>query len=208
MATKVGALLEQLMFRLNVDDNKLSKATKVAKANISRLRNDPKANPTLATLKPLAEFFGVTVSQLLGEAPLSNNDVIEPQIAFRIPILEWNNIVGFVDGKRKKIDNWLSTEHGVTEHSFAVRVTDHTMVSLFPLDALLIIDKSTKYQDGMHVLVCSDDNSLPFLRQYLVDGNVRLLKSLKIGANWVEPLTEKIHILGAVIEVRYQMETT
>ncbi len=205
MTTKVGDLLEQLMLGLNVDDTTLSKATKIAKANISRLRNDPRANPTLATLKPLAAFFGITVSQLLGEAPLLDGELIEPQVAFRLPILEWGDVLSFSNGKSTKFEEWLSTEHGVSEYAFALRITDHTMVALFPLNALLIMDKTTEYQDGMHVLVKMDDNPLPFLRQYLIDGNVRLLKSLKVGANWVEPLTSKMTILGSVIEVRYQM---
>ncbi len=205
MSIKVGALLEQFMLGAGVDDTRLSQATKVAKANISRLRNDPKANPTLATLKPLAAFFGVTVSQLLGEAPIGVMDEVA-QVACRLPILAWHDIQNNLDGQYYGVSDWLSVEEKLTEHSFAVIMSDKTMVPIFPLGSLLIIESQIEYVDGMHVLLKGMDGGDPFLRQYLVDGNVRLLKSLKIGANWVEALNSEMQIIGAVIEIRYKME--
>ena len=204
MTKSVGILLDRLMTKVGVDETKLSKATKIAKANISRLKNDPKANPTLATLRPLADFFGLTVSQLLGESPLSSDAM--PQVASRIPIIGWNAIQDYRTSKSIKIHEWLSTEHKVSDHAFAIQINDKTMVPLFPADALLIIDKVSHYQDGMYVLVKQEDICAPFIKQYLIDGNTHLLKSLKIGVDRTEPLLPIQKIIGAIIEVRYRME--
>jgi len=205
MTTKVGALLDQFMVGANIDDTRLSKITKVAKANISRLKNDPKANPTLATLKPLAAFFGITVSQLLGEEPLLYENKTS-QVAFRLPILEWEDVQNSLGGQYFGVKNWLSVEYKVSEHAFAVRMNEKTMIPLFPTGAVLIIDKQSSYEDGAHVLVHGSEDKPPFLRQYLIDGDIVFLKSLKIGADWVEPLNKTTNIIGAVIEVRFQME--
>lgn len=206
MTTKVGALLEQFMLGAGIDDTRLSAATKVAKANISRLKNDPKANPTLATLKPLAAFFNVTVSQLLGEDPLTKEEHTG-QVMYRLPILDWQEVSTNLDGKFFGISHWLSVDYSVSHSAFAVRVTDRTLIPIFPVGAVLIIDKQAVYEDGVHVLIQGNEGEVPFLRQYLIDGNIKLLKSLKAGTDWVEPLTKDISIIGAVVEVRLQMDS-
>ena len=206
MSTKVGVLLEQLMLDAGVDDTRLSQATKIAKANISRLKNDPKANPTLATLKPLAAFFGVTVSQLLGEAPLSGVKE-QGQVRCRIPVLPWSSINAFLsEAHFTKADEWISMEDTMHAQAFGVIISDKTLSPIFPLGALLIIEPQQEYTDGMYVLIEGIDGGEPFLRQYLVDGKMRLLKSIKLGSNWGEPISNEMKIIGSVIEIRYRME--
>lgn len=204
MTTKVAQAMAELMRLAEVDDNQLSKITKVAKANISRLRNDPKANPTLATLKPLAEFFGVTVSQLLGEAPL-NVDQGHGQVAYRVPLLANDALLEARDDVAIKASQWLSTDYTVSEHAFAYKVLDTTLSPMFPYHSALIIDKKETYEDGSYLLVKSLASSKPFLRQYVIDGDSFWLKSVKLGPELVEPLNEGHQILGEVIEVRYQV---
>lgn len=206
MATQVGSLLEQLMAKAGVDETRLSKATKIAKANISRLKNDPKANPTLATLRPIAEFFGITVSQLVGESPIESQILSSNKTVSRIPVIKWHSISQYITEKVAHSSNWLSTEHQLSEKAFAVQVQDKTMVALFPPHALLIIDKLEEYKDGMYILVKEHNMDEPFLKQLIIDGNVKLLKSLKIGINRIDNLLNQQTILGAVVEVRYHMQ--
>lgn len=206
MSTKVGALLERFMQDAGVDDTRLSRATNVAKANISRLKKDPKANPTLATLKPLAAFFGLTVSQLLGEAPLTEVNE-QAQVRCRIPVLVWSSINSFIEKQQCHTEDWLSMEEMLDENVFAAIVSDKTMSPIFPLGSILIIEPKADYSDGMYVLMQGVDGGEPFLRQYLVDGSARLLKSVKLGANWVEPISNEMNIIGAIKEIRYKMES-
>lgn len=206
MTTKVGTLLEQFMLGAKVDDATLSAETKVAKANISRLKNDPKANPTLATLKPLAAFFGVTVSQLLGEEPLTQVNE-KGQVLSRLPILSWDDVQTNLTGHYFGVTDWLSVEYQVSEFAFALKVSDKTLIPIFPVGAILIIDKQTVYEDGMHVLVRNNEGDPPFLRQYLIDGNMKLLRSLKLGTHWSEPLSDSLTLIGAVLEVRFNRES-
>ena len=91
MRHQLGKRLQYLMMKLGIDETFLSTQTHVAKANISRLKNDPASNPTLATLKPLADFFGITVSQLLGEVPLED-EAFQQGNHFRIPVIGFRHI--------------------------------------------------------------------------------------------------------------------
>jgi len=59
--------LYRLMESRKVELKDISKATGIPKANISRLLNDKTSNPTLNTLIPLARYFDISVSDLIGD---------------------------------------------------------------------------------------------------------------------------------------------
>lgn len=63
-----AANLKKLMDLHQINDKVLSGSTGVPAANISRLKNNLTCNPTLGTLLPIAKYFGITVSELIGEA--------------------------------------------------------------------------------------------------------------------------------------------
>lgn len=70
--------LKLLLFRHGLTEAELAKKTGVSKANISRLINQNNCNPTLNTLAPLAQYFEISVSQLIGEIPVEGNDNDNP----------------------------------------------------------------------------------------------------------------------------------
>lgn len=67
-------ILKQLMFTHNLTESQLAKSTGVSISNLSRLLNNPYCNPTINTLIPIAQYFNVSVSELIGDnkAPLSS----------------------------------------------------------------------------------------------------------------------------------------
>ena len=69
-AQRLSAILNHLMAESRIDGVQLSRRTGVPVTTINRLRkNDVDNNPTLSTLVPLANFFVITVSQLIGDGP-------------------------------------------------------------------------------------------------------------------------------------------
>lgn len=65
--------LGELMAQNGVSSTDLAKLTGIPKANISRLLSDPNCNPTILTLLPIAKYFEVSVSQLIGDDVFSSN---------------------------------------------------------------------------------------------------------------------------------------
>ena len=61
-------ILRQLIEERGISLKELSSETGVAAPNISRLLSSSDSNPTLSTLMPIARFFGVSVSMLIGES--------------------------------------------------------------------------------------------------------------------------------------------
>ena len=66
---QLSQTLERLMATRTINDIRLSQATGVPSTTIARLRTNSEANPTVSSLRPIARFFGVSISQLLGDAP-------------------------------------------------------------------------------------------------------------------------------------------
>ncbi|HRX70981.1 MAG: helix-turn-helix transcriptional regulator [Candidatus Competibacteraceae bacterium] len=66
----VSQILSTLMDRAGLTDNELSDRVGVPQPTISRIRNGAIRDPRDSTLRPLAQYFGLSVSQLRGDMPL------------------------------------------------------------------------------------------------------------------------------------------
>jgi len=81
----VSQILSMLMNRVGLTDNELAERTGIPQPTISRIRNGDSRDPRDSTLRPLAQYFGLSVSQLRGDVPLpadrvkisANEEVIE-----------------------------------------------------------------------------------------------------------------------------------
>lgn len=70
MQTVVNKVLRELMQVKGINQRALSEATKVPQSTISRILSRKILEPTEPQIKPLADFFGITPSQLRGYDPL------------------------------------------------------------------------------------------------------------------------------------------
>jgi transcriptional regulator with XRE-family HTH domain len=82
-AHNLSKILSKLMEENGIDDAILARNTGVPAATIARLRANPKANPTASTLRPLAKFFNLSVSQLLGDDDPAKVQAKEQQSSYK-----------------------------------------------------------------------------------------------------------------------------
>lgn len=66
----VSEILTKLMARHGLTDNELAEKVGIPQPTISRIRNGDSRDPRDSTLRPLAQYFGLSVSQLRGDVPL------------------------------------------------------------------------------------------------------------------------------------------
>lgn len=67
-------VLSFLMTGAEIKSAELARKTGIAQPVISRLMTGVTNNPQVLTIKPIAEFFGVTLEQLLGLLPLDRSN--------------------------------------------------------------------------------------------------------------------------------------
>ena len=77
-----------LLKKYHLDNETLAKCTGVAAATIASLRSRP-TNPTIATLQTLADYFNLTIDQLISQdLSLDIQEGINNKISLNIPIID------------------------------------------------------------------------------------------------------------------------
>lgn len=62
----LSSILSQLMAEKDINSAELARATGIGQPVIYRLMTGTTENPQILTLKPIADFFGVSIDELLG----------------------------------------------------------------------------------------------------------------------------------------------
>ena len=165
-----------LMKKNKVTIAELSDATGIAEITINKLRNGQNDNPTIATLMQIANFFSISVNELLGNKVNSitilNEDGIE--LAQKFLIDELNN-----------------------NAEFALKIT-HNNYSEFQKDTILLISTEVKVKNGDYIVVKSNNRFI--ICRAIIEPDVILGESLSIKENFykIEPNNLSGIVIGAL----------
>lgn len=217
----LGHILAQLMAESDIDDAKLARQTEIPASTISRMRLHPDANPTAATLRPIAKFFGISIGQLLGDEPLPKDRIPGSHHSIslttaKLPIIEWDWVIEWSRSQttrfKEKLTHWISTEKEIGRNAFALVVPTDSFGLMFRKGVLLITDPDKPAQDGDFVLIKTSSEQGILLRQILLDGNDTYIRSVNPEMKGTKLLEEPPEFLSVVIETRFShhevIETT
>jgi len=160
----IGKILKTLMSEANVTESELARNTGLGQPVVHRLASDQTLNPKIDTLSPIAHFFSLTISQLIGDDPLPNNRISKLENSRcktwkRLPILNWDQIENWVEDNayRKtmssQLTEWLLSDITLSQSAYALRTVDQSMLPTFPADALLIVEPKLKPKHNDYVVV-------------------------------------------------------
>ena len=208
-------VLSLLMIECDIDDAKLSREIGIPASTISRMRLNSDANPTASTLRPIAKFFSISISQLLGDEPLPKNRLPGTHnptyfTSVRMPIINWNQINEWVEHKGRnlkwKLNNWVSTEKNIGVGSFALSINTDSFGIAFRKGSTIIVDPERTPLDGDLILLKTNDDNEVLLKQILTDGNDKYIRSVNPEMKGTKLLNEHCKILGVVIETRFSLQ--
>lgn len=203
--------LHQLMkIHGNLSVSDLAKITHIPQPTLHHILCGSTKRPRIKALEALANFFSISLEQLVGNTPLPSiiPEIVKENLQIRtIPIVPWAMIKEWPISNAKHLHlKEVILEKKVTENSFALILEDSSMEPLLPKNALLIFDfgKNPADRDIAIVQLGSDntilfnrifiDNTDSYIKQNMQDGNVKLIKlNLEVD-----------RILGTLIEVRIQ----
>ncbi len=178
----LSSILTDLMKYYDLDERSLSKLTGIAHTNISRLKLNPEANPTITTLIPIAKAFNITVGQLIGEEYLNIKHLpkkltqvfrlnINKVTQKSLPILmmdDLKNKFSFENMNLHEHKTWLTLSipqsQSLSDKAFALKNTS-LICSDFPKDTILIIDPDVKPVDEDSILININKNNLIVMRK-------------------------------------------
>ena len=212
---QLNVILKRLMVECDLDDVRLADETDVPFTTIARMRSNPKANPTAASLRPIAKYFGISISQLLGDEPLTSERltkaILEKNvISTQVPIISWDKITAWTFHNKsefKDILGWVSVDLPVSVNSYAVKIEHSGFGVGFPRQAVLIVDPNiVSPQSGDIVLIKLSHNPTILLKEILFDGQV-YLKSVNPELKDTIALSEPYQLCGTVVETKKVLHT-
>jgi hypothetical protein len=147
----------------------LYKHTGVPITTIQRICKDPNANPTLASLIPIADFFSITLAQLIGDEPLpqANQSGLAKSLT-HVPIISWQQAVHWpkfsFNGHQPRL---VSTEISLGDNPFSLEIIDDHLDS-FHKGTQLIVDIHLKPNHGDYVISYKKGSNQASLNQILL----------------------------------------
>ena len=203
---KLGSTLKKLLFERDMRPVELSREVNLPPTTIHRLITGKSTRPYQSSLQPIADFFSVSIDQLLGESPL----VFEKNVAHQyqqmhfLPFIAWSNLNLVVDKQKMTDHEKIPFIGNSSAHAFATTVNDSAMEPQFFKNSMLIFDPEKNPIDRSYVLVQLENNIFIF-RQLLIDATHFFLKPLNpdLTAFKMRILGKNDRIAAVLVEARH-----
>lgn len=194
------------MAEARISASQLAKSTGLPATTIKRIRCNSNANPTLVSLLPISKFFGVSVSQLIGdeELPIQTNPstTTHPKAWTKVAIIDWERVIDWPQNMAAEDLEYTSTDREIGDKPYALIVEEENWENLAP-NTLLIVDPTLKPEHRDYAIVHRLGDKRATLKQVLFDDGEKYLKPVVTGYQ-ITRLTDKHKFLGVVVE--YKME--
>ncbi len=192
----------------NISGLELSKRTGLPVATVNRLLSGTVTDPRVSTLKPLANYFGLSVDQLLGYAPLpkdydNNGENLLPSLV--IPIY---NISTFTSLEQKPTDSftWVTQTTTHKEKNFALLVDHQELQPVFDTATILVVEPHyLPAQNNDYLAVMFHDTNKLCVKRFLLDAGSSYFMPLNPRLKAL-PTSERAHtIIGIITEAHTKL---
>lgn len=186
----------------------LHRNTGIAIPTIKRLQIDPAANPTMTTLLPIANFFNITINQLIGNEllPAEMTGYYEDKRNWlKVPLINWGDALNWPNFEIKKDQPGVLVDIDVGKNPYALMVEDEDWY-LISKGSILIINTNISPEHKDYTIVNKHGQFQPTLKQFLIDDGKIFLKPM----NQYLPLsqfTKNYKTLGVLIQIRKDIKT-
>lgn len=199
--------LNRLLVEHKIRPMELSRRTNVPQPTIQRLTTGSTTRPHRGTLEAIANFFSISVEQLLGQEPipgisLSMAEALETDYK-KIPLLDSVAVANISSGILNKHQEMITDAVG-GPRMFAMHITDNAMEPIFPESTLLIIDPDLTPRDRSYVVVRLSQHNEVVFRQLVTDGPDLFIKALSADFQKFEmkKVREEDVIIGVLVQTK------
>jgi transcriptional regulator with XRE-family HTH domain len=189
--------LNRLIQEARINTNELARQTGVAATTIKRIRMNEQSNPTITTLLPIAEFFKVSLDQLLGGKSCNTT------YCKTLHLLDWTECNGEILTNLETHTKTVLTERYISKNAYALIIEDE--LDFFPKNCVLIIEPNRRPVHGDYVIIGKTNLKVSTIRKYVVDLDQVYLKPLVTGSSPCL-LTPAFKILGVIIQYKVDLK--
>ena len=207
IALEIEDVLNHLLKTYKISEAELGRKINIPRATINRLTSGRTPDPRASTLQAIADYFDVSIDQLLGKQPLIENkeSPTAPTLAGSIPVLTWNDLKLYEKNRSQlsteAYTDQIKLEPSIQNGDFAVKVSGDSMWPHFQENTLLIIDsqKEPKNRDFVLAYIKNDEQTL--FRQLIIDGKYKFLKAVNSIFPTIQ-IAGDDKILGVIVQTR------
>jgi SOS-response transcriptional repressor LexA len=202
-------VLKQLLAYANLTANALAKSLDLPTPTIHRLVTGEVQDPRISTLTLIADYFNISIDQLLGRQALdsrfhskSSAQKIKPP--FSIPLLTMHQAHA-LSKNMKTASNWFRWQSISGDcdydHLFSIQIKNNLYEPVFIRDTYIIFDASMHPESGDYVLVNFDGDSVPILKRYISEGKNKFLLSMNTDGKTEKFNAKESTVIRVAIEV-------
>lgn len=204
MFKKLSKNLDLLMSETHLNAEELSRRIGLPASTIKKIRNNKGTNPTLSTLTPLANYFSLSISQLVGEEEMPSSRIkgtykINIENLNYLPLITWQESITWPDIKKRSY-TMVTTEHQYSKLAYALIIEEEGWENLSK-DTVLLVEPNLKIEHRDFIVVFKRGQKKPTLKQILFDEGELYLKPVTQGYN-ITIFTPQHKILGVVVEYK------
>lgn len=170
-----------LLARKGVSSSDVSRSTGISQPALSKIERGISENPRLQTLNLLAEYFGVSVSDLINSNLSDATEIEEPLSHINyVPLISWvqaGNWQEVIDNLHPGEGERIPTVYKAREHTYALRVHGDSMEPKFSNGDIIIVEPGEQPENGSYVVVRQNGSEATF-KQLCIDGSNCFLKPL------------------------------
>lgn len=189
-----------------VSEAELARTTNLPQATINKILHKQTKDPRLSTIIVIADALNVTIAQLAGIEPISD-DGKSPQLSQRnfIPVVEWNEVLSYLGDTAYSCEfkKWLAVDPEQNKNRYFALKTMPSMAPRFRENSLIVVAPIDLCEEDGRIVLISFNGNEPTLRRVVKDGANLLFRKLhpEIGDKALK-LKNADRILGIVIETR------
>lgn len=200
---EIKDILSQLLKRANIaSGSELARKLNLPAPTINRLLSGYVADPRSSTLVLIADYFNISVGQLLGKETIEGTTVlpIDASLTSSIPLQSMSELDNESINLASEHFHWNSNAISQFPKAFAVKIDSTKLEPTFKKNTILIAAPDIQPEDNDYLLVQLGKDAACSLKRYITDGGESyfypVIKGLKAF-----PLNETdYNILGVVLE--------
>lgn len=204
----LSQILRALMDEMELSESELARRTQIGQPVIHRILSGETDNPRVATLSQIANYFSISISQLIGDAPIPTDRLPgthQQSICAwsQVPLLTWEQAINWPK-QREKIQNpmMIGTDLAIGKQAFALKVKDSTMAPRFIEGMLLIADPDVQINDRDFAILHREGQMHAIFRQILKDGEDIYLKPLNPDFKTTLMDKTKYRLIAGLVQAR------
>lgn len=205
---KLSEVLQKLLYDKRMNASELAREVDLPTPTVHRMVTGKSTRPYRSSLQPIADYFAISVDQLLGEEPLptnlENNRVFPvSKSIIEIPLLDWTEL-GSLDEATKPAKESIVITSDLSDQCFAVCMNDASMEPNFAEGSVLVFDPGKQPYDRCFVLAKLSEKNIFVFRHLLMDAEHKFLKPLNpdLIASQMRLLEDEDSIIAVLVEAR------